>query len=63
MTHELLRAAAALLRRHAAQATEASDERWMVDQDETGSLVLAAFAPEDIEPDGTVGGGIIASFA
>ncbi|MEU7184132.1 MULTISPECIES: hypothetical protein [Streptomyces] len=59
----LLREAAALLRRHAAEATEFPDERWMVDQDETGGLVLVAFTPEDVEPDGTVSSGILASFA
>lgn len=35
----------------------------MVDQDETGALVLAVFTPADIEPDGTVGGAVVASFA
>ncbi|WP_336052247.1 hypothetical protein [Streptomyces sp. CA2R101] len=35
----------------------------MVDQDETGTLILAAFAPEDVEPDGTVSDSVLASFA
>ncbi len=39
------------------------DKRWMVDQDETGTLILAAFAPEDVEPDGTVSDSVLASFA
>ncbi|MFJ7330792.1 hypothetical protein ACIQVN_31690 [Streptomyces cyaneofuscatus] len=34
----------------------------MVDQDETGGLVLGAFALQDVEPDGTVSSGIVASF-
>lgn len=59
----MLREAAALLRHRAAEATQSPDERWMVDQDETGGLVLAVFTPEDVDPDGTVGGGILASFA
>ncbi|MEV6403957.1 hypothetical protein AB0M58_13560 [Streptomyces bobili] len=46
-----LREAAALIRRRAAEAAS-SDERWMVDQDETGALVLAVFTPENVEPDG-----------
>lgn len=63
MTDGLLRKAVALLRRRASEAAEFPDERWMVDQDETGALVLAAFTPQDVDPDGTVGGGILASFA
>lgn len=63
MTDGVLREAAALLRRRAAEATESSDERWMVDQDETGGLVLAAFTPQDVDPDGTVSSSILASFA
>ncbi|MFD9033325.1 hypothetical protein ACFVZW_19550 [Streptomyces sp. NPDC059567] len=59
----LLREAAALLRRRAAEAAEFPDERWMVDQDETGGLVLAAFTPEDVDPDGTVSSSILTSFA
>ncbi|MFF1733759.1 hypothetical protein [Streptomyces sp. NPDC058247] len=63
VTDGLLREAAALLRRRAAGATEFPEERWMVDQDETGALVLSVFTPEDVDPDGTVGGSILASFA
>ncbi|MFF8790862.1 hypothetical protein [Streptomyces sp. NPDC015125] len=63
MTGKLLRQAAALLRRRAAEATGSPDERWMVDQDEAGALILAGFAPEDVEPDGTVSGSTLASFA
>lgn len=59
----LLRDVAALLWRRAAEAVEFPDERWMVDQDETGALVLAAFTPGDVAPNGTVGSSVIASFA
>ncbi|MBX4178397.1 MULTISPECIES: hypothetical protein [Streptomyces rochei group] len=59
----VLRDAAALLRRRAAEAAQFPDERWMVDQDETAGLVLTAFVPEDVGPDGTVSSGILASFA
>lgn len=58
----MLREAAALLRHRAVEAAEFPDERWMVDQDETGGLVLAAFTPEDVDPDGTVSSSIL-SFA
>ncbi|MFE5591158.1 hypothetical protein [Streptomyces sp. NPDC056549] len=34
-----------------------------MDQDEIGALVIAAFEPEDVTPDGTVSGAIIASYA
>ncbi|MFF4427201.1 hypothetical protein ACFY04_41815 [Streptomyces sp. NPDC001549] len=54
---------AALLRRRAGEAAAFPDERWMVDQDEAGGLVLAAFVPEDIDPDGMVGGSVVAWFA
>ncbi|EGX54622.1 MULTISPECIES: hypothetical protein [Streptomyces] len=63
MAQELLREAAALLRRRASEAAESPDERWMVDQDETGALVVAAFTPQDLEADGTVSGSTLASFA
>lgn len=63
MTDGVLREAAALLRRRAAEAIQSPDERWVVDQDETGGLVLAAMTPQDVEPDGTVSSGIVASFA
>ncbi|WP_055526785.1 hypothetical protein [Streptomyces graminilatus] len=63
MTKEVLREAAALLRRRAAEAADSPDERWMVDQDETGALVLAAFTPVDVEPGGVVSGTTLASFA
>jgi hypothetical protein len=63
MTQGLLRKAAALLRRRAAEAATSPEERWMVDQDDTGALVLAAFTPKDVDLDGTVGGSTLASFA
>ncbi|WP_405813166.1 MULTISPECIES: hypothetical protein [unclassified Streptomyces] len=59
----VLRDAAALLRRRAAEAVQFPDERWMGDQDEAAGLVLTAFVPEDVGPDGTVSSGILASFA
>ncbi|MER5974518.1 hypothetical protein ABT112_33260 [Streptomyces sp. NPDC002055] len=59
----VLREAAALLRRRAAEAAGSADERWMVDQDESGGLVLAVFMPEEVAPDCTVSSGILASFA
>ncbi|MEU3862893.1 hypothetical protein AB0F03_37375 [Streptomyces sp. NPDC028722] len=43
MTQRVLRQAAALLRRRAAEAIASPKERWMVDQGEEGALVLAAF--------------------
>lgn len=63
MPENLLREAATLLRRRAAAAMGTPDERWMVDQDETGALILASYTPEDVDPDGTIGGSIVASFA
>ncbi|MFD9033318.1 hypothetical protein ACFVZW_19515 [Streptomyces sp. NPDC059567] len=63
MTKGLLREAATLLRRRAGEAAAFPDERWMVDQDEAGGLVLTAFVPEDVAPDGVVGGGVVAWFA
>ncbi|MEU7560261.1 hypothetical protein [Streptomyces eurythermus] len=63
MTATLLRQAAALIRHRAAEAACSLEERWMVDQDETGALVLAAFTPESVEQDGTVSGSVLASFA
>lgn len=63
MTTGLLREAAAALRRRAAEAAASPDERWTVDQDDDGALVLARYLPEDVAPDGTVGGGTLASFA
>ncbi|MFF5924199.1 hypothetical protein ACFY8C_38625 [Streptomyces flavochromogenes] len=63
MTKGLLREAATLLRRRASEAAAFPDERWMVDQDEAGGLVLAAFVSEDIAPDGMVGGSVVAWFA
>ncbi|MFF6888686.1 hypothetical protein ACFY9F_36550 [Streptomyces sp. NPDC012421] len=59
----VLREAAALLRRRAAEAAEFPDERWMVDQDEMGGLVLSVFTPQDIAPDGFVSSGILSWFA
>ncbi|MFE5594216.1 hypothetical protein [Streptomyces sp. NPDC056549] len=59
----VLREAAALLRRRAAEAAQSPDERWIVDQEEAGGLVVAVFTPEDVDPDGTVSSGILASFA
>lgn len=56
MTQGLLREVAALLRRRAAEAADSPDERWMVDQDEAGALVLTAFTPEDVAPGSAVGG-------
>ncbi|MGW7433335.1 hypothetical protein ACWGIN_27820 [Streptomyces sp. NPDC054861] len=58
-----MREAAVVLRRRAAAAAESPDERWMVDQDETGALVLTVFTPDDVEADGTVSGSTLASFA
>lgn len=63
MTAGLLREAAALLRSRAAAATESPEERWLVDQDETGALILAVFTPQDVEPDGTVRSSTLAWFA
>lgn len=63
MTMGLLREAAGLLRRRAGEAAVFPDERWMVDQDEAGGLVLAAFVPEDVAPGGIVGGSVVAWFA
>ncbi|MFF2226934.1 hypothetical protein ACFVV7_26875 [Streptomyces globisporus] len=48
----MLREVAALLWRRAAAAAQFSDERWMVDQDETAGLVLTSFVPGDVGPDG-----------
>ncbi|MFK0264226.1 hypothetical protein ACIQU1_23330 [Streptomyces angustmyceticus] len=59
-TAGLLREAAALLKRRAAKVTQSPDERWMVDE---GGLVLGAFTQGDVEPDGTVGTGVLAWFA
>ncbi|MET9511961.1 hypothetical protein ABZX62_26475 [Streptomyces flavidovirens] len=59
----LLREAAGLLHRRAAEAPEFADERWMVGQDETDGLVLTAFTPQYVATDGTVSSGILASFA
>jgi hypothetical protein len=39
------------------------EDRWTVAQDETVGLGLTAFVPEDVEPDGTMGGSVLASFA
>ncbi|MFJ9574567.1 hypothetical protein [Streptomyces bacillaris] len=58
----VLREAAALLRRRAAAAAQFSDERWMVDQDETAGLVLTSFVPGDVGADG-ISNSILASFA
>lgn len=63
MANGMLREAAALLRRRAAEAARSPEERWIVDQNDTGALVLSAYEPEDIDIDGTVGGGILASYA
>ncbi|MGW4701430.1 hypothetical protein [Streptomyces sp. NPDC004285] len=64
MAKGLLREAAAVLRRRAGEAVAAAGERWIVDQDETGALVVAAFGPDDVDPvDGTVSGTILATYA
>ncbi|MFE6134122.1 hypothetical protein ACFQ6Q_38595 [Streptomyces sp. NPDC056437] len=63
MASVVLRGAAALLRVRAEDAVQSSGERWVVDQDEAGGLLLAAYAPKDIAADGTVSRSIVASFA
>ncbi|MFE7511437.1 hypothetical protein ACFU8I_09455 [Streptomyces sp. NPDC057540] len=64
MAKGLLREAAAVLRRPAGEAVAAAGERWIVDQDETGALVVAAFGPDDVDPvDGTLSGTILATYA
>lgn len=63
MAKALLRETAALLRLRAGEAAAFPDERWMVDQDEAGGLVLASFVPEDVAADGAVGGSVLAWFA
>jgi hypothetical protein len=63
MNQSVLREAAALLRRRAAEAAGSADERWMVDQDETGALVVAAFTPGDVDLRGSISGATVASFA
>ncbi|MET8296579.1 hypothetical protein [Streptomyces sp. NPDC005180] len=52
----VLREAAALLRRRAAEAAQTPDERWMVDQDEAGGLAVAVFTPDDVDPDNMIFG-------
>ncbi|MER7832190.1 hypothetical protein [Streptomyces sp. NPDC095602] len=51
----VLREAAALLRTHAAEALAAPEERWLVDQDENGALVVTAYLPDDVDPEGVSG--------
>lgn len=47
----------------AAKAADRTDERWRVDRDETGALLLAAYTPQDLTPDGTVSSRFFASSA
>jgi hypothetical protein len=63
MAKGLLREAAALLRRRAGEAVAVPGERWMVDQDEAGALVVSAFVPEDVALDGTVSGAAVGWYA
>ncbi|MEU6987313.1 hypothetical protein ABZ946_28425 [Streptomyces sp. NPDC046324] len=63
MAQGLLREAAELIRRRAAAAAKSPDERWMVERDEAGALVLAAFTLDDVGADGIVSSSVLASFA
>lgn len=55
--------AALLIRRRALAAAAADAERWMVDQDDAGRLVVGVYTPAGVAPDGTVGGSVVASLA
>ncbi|MFD3441899.1 hypothetical protein ACFWU3_30840 [Streptomyces sp. NPDC058685] len=61
MASVVLRGAAALLRLRAEDAVQSPEERWIVDRDETGDLLLAACAPRDVADDGTVNSHVVAS--
>lgn len=51
---DLLRNAATQLRHLAHGALEVGTERWMVDQNEDGGLIVGSYTPDDIDPEGVL---------
>ena len=60
LQQDLLRRAAALIRDRALQF---DDERWMVDQDEHGRLIIGTYGPEDVDPDTGTSTSIVADLS